>query len=278
LVEVRFRCPSDLRRLRLDSTLFHDEETPHDLIGTFRHRFAVERYLFSRGEHTAVIEIDKLQQAGPAAASVSAGVRIARPPPGAFAPIPAPAPPMDRGVLVFVRQGVLHILGGLDHILLVLSLVLTIESWRRLALVISAFTLAHSVTLVLSALGLLRMAPEFVEPLIALSVMYLAIENIVRKSSPRARLGVTFGFGLVHGLGFGRVLSDLGLSRAELTLPLLGFNLGVELGQLALVAPLVPALFWLRRQERAYRMTRLCTSTAIALVAWVWFVERVFIL
>jgi hypothetical protein len=118
--------------------------------------------------------------------------------------------------------------------------------------------------------------PRLVEPLIAISIIYVALENLLR-NHPRARPGVTFAFGLVHGFGFSAVLHDLGLSRAELVPVLLGFNLGVEAGQLVIVAPLAPLVWWLRRRAAGFARFRIAVNACVALVAIWWFIERVFL-
>ena len=163
---------------------------------------------------------------------------------------------------------------GFDHILFVLSLLLVTKRWRDLAIVITGFTVAHSITLALGALDLVAMPASIAEPLIAASIVYVALENIFRPK-PRARLPVTFAFGLIHGFGFSGVLRDMGLPSANLVPSLLGFNLGVEVGQIAIVAPLFPFLLWLQRHRtRAYRRTTIGTSAVFAVFGAWWLVER----
>jgi hypothetical protein len=254
----------------LRSLLFHDEGTPHQIIGTFHHQRALEHYFLSPGMPEAVIPLARLAQVMPMAADGSRQVRMATPPPGAFIPVQQQP---SSGFAHFVKEGVLHILGGIDHILFILSLLIVIRRWRELGAVVTSFTVAHSVTLALGALGVVHISPRIVEPLIALSIIYVAVENVVRLA-PRARLGVTFGFGLVHGFGFSSVLRDLGLPRGQLVPALLGFNLGVEAGQLIIVAPLFPLVFWLQGRAAAYRRVRVGVNASVALVAAWWFVQR----
>jgi hydrogenase/urease accessory protein HupE len=183
--------------------------------------------------------------------------------------------PTGSGFLAFLAsRGIFHILGGFDHVLFVIALVSVVASWSQLAKVVTSFTAAHSITLALGALELVRISPRLVEPLIAASILYVGLENVFRES-PRARLGVTFGFGLVHGFGFSGVLRDLGLARAQLAPALVGFNLGVEIGQLMIVAPLAPLVWLLRRRGAAYRTFRVGANACVALVAAWWFVQRV---
>ena len=266
---IFLRCADALDVLTLRSTLFHEEETPHQILGTFHHLRALEHYVLSPAIKEAVIPLKRLAQVMPMVADGSRQFRMATPPPGAFDPKPAPRP----GFLHFIGQGVLHILGGIDHLLFVLSLVIVIRAWGQLAAVVTSFTIAHSVTLAAGALGLVRISPRIVEPMIALSIIYVAVENVVRLA-PRARLGITFAFGLIHGFGFSSVLRDLGLPRGQLVPALLGFNLGVEAGQLLVVAPLFPLVLWLQRRAPAYRRVRVSVNASVALAGCWWFVTR----
>jgi hydrogenase/urease accessory protein HupE len=264
---VVYRCGADLDRLTLRSTIFNEETTPHQIIGSFHHRRALEHYFLTAGMKEALIDVPRLAQVLPAESSGSRQFHMATPPPGAFAPRPR------GGFATFVGQGVQHILSGIDHLLFIVSLLIVIRDWKRLAAVVTSFTLAHSVTLAVGALGLVRLSPRLVEPMIALTIIYVAVENVLRLD-PRARLGVTFAFGLVHGFGFSSVLRDLGLARGQLVPALVGFNLGVELGQLLVVAPLFPLVIWLQRHPGAYRRVRLSLNASVAVVACWWFVQR----
>jgi hydrogenase/urease accessory protein HupE len=283
-VSVVYSCGRALDVLRLRSTLFEEETIPHQLIGTFRHRRARENYLFSRGRNEVVIHVGKLAQVGPTEATRPGQFQMAAPPPGAFdreraaqraaATSGGVAKPTGSGFFAFLVEGIFHILGGFDHVLFVIALVSVVASWSQLAKVVTSFTAAHSITLALGALELVRISPRLVEPLIAASILYVGLENVFRER-PRARLGVTFGFGLMHGFGFSSVLRDLGLARAQLVPALVGFNLGVEIGQLLIVAPLAPLVWWLRRRGAAYRKFRIGVNACVALVAAWWFLQRV---
>ena len=196
-----------------------------------------------------------------------------------------------QGFLSYVRHGVWHIWIGVDHILFLLSLLLpAVLAWRggrwravaglRPALldvvkIVSAFTLAHSITLSLAALGIVALPSRLVETLIAASVILAALNNIVPLTHAR-RWIAAFGFGLVHGFGFAGVLADLGLQPGALALSLLGFNLGVELGQLAIVAVFLPLGYALRATRFYRRVVLAGGSGAIMLVAAFWFTERAF--
>jgi hypothetical protein len=190
----------------------------------------------------------------------------------------------------FVLEGVLHIWQGLDHVLFLVVLLLPAVlhreggSWvpaaslaialRDVVRVVTAFTLAHSITLALAALGALRAAPAIIEPAIAASVVLAAVNNLVPVFG-RDRWVMAFALGLLHGFGFSSVLAEIGLPRGHLMAALFGFNLGVELGQLALVLVVVPLAFIVRRTVRYRRLALWGGSALAAALAAVWLVERV---
>ena len=189
-----------------------------------------------------------------------------------------PVTPPGRAAVAesYLRLGFIHIVPeGLDHILFVLGLFLLSARLRPLVWQVTAFTLAHAVTLTLAALDVVALSPRLVEPLIALSIVYVAVENVLTDRMTRWRPPVVFGFGLLHGLGFAGVLGELGLPEQERLLALVSFNAGIELGQLAVIAGAALACGWFR-SEPWYR-TRLVVpaSAGIALVGLVWTVERV---
>ena len=191
----------------------------------------------------------------------------------------------------YLGHGIWHIWIGFDHVLFLISLLLPaallpgVRGWgpaERFApvfweafKVVTAFTVAHSITLSLAALAVIALPSRLVESAIALSVLLAALNNL-RPLVLGRRWIVAFVFGLVHGFGFASVLADLGLPQQALLLALVGFNLGVETGQLAIVAVFVPIAFSLRRSWIYRRMIMIGGSTAIALVAAVWLVERSF--
>jgi len=185
----------------------------------------------------------------------------------------------------YVRHGVWHIWIGFDHILFLLSLLLPAvllvdkEQTFKAALidvlkVVTAFTLAHSLTLTLASLHVLALPSRWVESAIAASVVVAALNNLFPLFRGRRPLAA-FAFGLIHGFGFASVLADLGLPQGALALSLAGFNVGVELGQLAIVAAFLPLAFLMRRTW-FYRQVMSTGSALIALVALVWLVERAF--
>ena len=179
-----------------------------------------------------------------------------------------------RGAGSFFPLGIAHILTGYDHLLFLLALILRGGNIWSLFKIITAFTLAHSITLALAALNIVTLPDRLVEATIALSIAYVAAENLFMRKAVSHRWAVSFLFGLVHGFGFSSVLRQMGLPRQGLVWALLNFNLGVEAGQATAVLLAVPILFWLRRfkwEPRAVAMT----SVLVLTVGLTLFVERV---
>ncbi|MBY0111580.1 MAG: HupE/UreJ family protein [Phycisphaerales bacterium] len=179
----------------------------------------------------------------------------------------------------YIHLGFTHIIPeGFDHILFVLGLCLLATNTRQLLAQITAFTLAHSITLALSITGAFSLPSSIVEPLIAASIAYVAIENLFVTKLHRARVAVVFAFGLFHGLGFAGVLQEVGIPREQLWTALLGFNLGVELGQLSVVALAFLAVgLWCRRATWYRARVAIPASACIALFALGLTAERVFL-
>jgi hypothetical protein len=191
----------------------------------------------------------------------------------------------------YAREGVWHIWIGFDHILFLLSLLLPAvlvivrNQWHAVERfkpafwdvlkIVTAFTIAHSITLSLAALGVISLPTRLTESAIALSVVLAALNNVFPLFQGR-RWMVAFGFGLIHGFGFASVLADLGLPRDALLLALVGFNLGVEAGQLAIVAVFLPVAFALRRTWFYRRVVMIGGSLLICLLASAWLAERAF--
>ena len=195
----------------------------------------------------------------------------------------------------YLKDGVLHIWAGYDHILFLLALLLPAvlvrvdspqgRQWQpaptlrgafiEVVKVVTAFTLAHSITLSLASLHIISLPSRLVESLIAASVIFAALNNL-RSTVEGRRWIMAFVFGLVHGFGFASVLADLGLPQGALVLALVGFNAGVEVGQLTIVAVFLPLAFWLRG-TRFYRVGVLIGgSLVVALLASWWLVQRMF--
>jgi hypothetical protein len=177
----------------------------------------------------------------------------------------------------FVELGFFHILDGIDHLLFVLCLVIPLRRFGPLIAIVTSFTVAHSITLIASAVGLAPSAlwfPPLVETLIALSIVYMAFENIVGARLERRWL-LAFGFGLVHGFGFSFVLREsLQFAGSHLATSLVSFNLGVELGQVLVLVVAVPALSVAYRYLVAERMGTILLSALVAHTAWHWMTDR----
>ena len=179
----------------------------------------------------------------------------------------------------FIEMGIAHILSGPDHILFVLGLILAGGSFRRLLGIVSAFTLAHSITLSCTALGIASLPPRIVEPMIAFSILVVGVENLLT-GKPRFshRVAMAFGFGFFHGFGFAGALTESGLPQNAIAASLAAFNIGVELGQGLIVALAVPFLAYLNRQSPSLHVKLVRTTAAfIAIAGAIWFVQRTFI-
>jgi hypothetical protein len=258
VLSLAARCPREPSRLRIEYALLFDEDALHRGILRLATPGGVETAVFAPDARAEELALD-------------GSGRLRR-----FA--------------TFVRDGVHHIASGADHVAFLLALLLPAvlvggaAQWRpapafrpvlrEVLKVVTAFTAAHSLTLSLAALGFVRVPSRLVESLIALSVLVCALANL-RPSAPRLGVAFAFGFGLVHGLGFASALADLGSDVATRIATLLGFNLGVELGQLALVAAFLPLAFALRGSALYRRGFVGAGSLAVAGIASIWLTERV---
>ena len=186
------------------------------------------------------------------------------------------APAASHSTGSFVLLGIHHILSGYDHLLFVIGLLLPGGDLLSLAKIITAFTIAHSVTLTLAVLQVVTLPDRLIEAVIALSIAYVAAENLFGRPAVSRRWLVSFCFGLVHGFGFSSALRELGLPAQGLLFSLLGFNVGVELGQALVVAICLPLLILLRRTRWSHPAV-VTSSVAILLVGLVLFVERAFL-
>lgn len=174
----------------------------------------------------------------------------------------------------FFRLGFEHILTGYDHLLFLLALIIVTKEWRSLLTVISAFTIAHSTTLILSALEIISLPPILTESLIALSIVYVGIENVVRKET-KNRWIVAGSFGLIHGAGFSGHLTDIlkgMLGSGNIWSPLIGFNIGIEAGQLVVIAIALPLMLLLKKfgeeREIVIEISRVIAAVGAVLVVW----------
>jgi hydrogenase/urease accessory protein HupE len=176
----------------------------------------------------------------------------------------------------FTAAGVHHILIGPDHLLFLVGLLLLGGSLRQLVLVVSAFTVAHSITLSLAVLRVVAPPPWLIEPAIALSIVYVGADNLTVRDGRDMRKWIAFAFGLIHGFGFASVLREMDLPARALGWSLLSFNLGVEVGQLLVVVPVAATLALIRaRSERLGRQLAFAGSLVVIAAGAFWFVQRV---
>ena len=250
-------CPALLTEMGINYTLFFDLDPQH------RGLLRVE---YKGATHTAVLSPTLSRQS----------IELARVKSGTV-------------FLQYLHEGVWHIWTGYDHILFLLSLLLPAVLYRQAGLwrpalrfrpvltevikIVTAFTIAHSITLSLATLGVISLPTRWVESAIAASVILAALNNLYPLIDKKLWL-VAFGFGLIHGLGFANVLKDLGLPQNMLLLTLLAFNLGVELGQLAIVTGFLPVAYWLRHTQSYRKVVFTLGSVLIAMLAFVWLLER----
>jgi hydrogenase/urease accessory protein HupE len=242
-VNLRLVCPEAIERLTLDYKLFFEIDPDHVAIGRFIQGDLRQELLFDRSVTVATMAVDR------------------------------PAP--DSWAAVFQRfllLGVEHILIGYDHILFLLALIIGANRLWPLVKVVTAFTIAHSLTLGLAWFDLIALPSRLVESLIALSIAVVAVLNLTGAAVDR-RWAIAGAFGLVHGLGFFGVLQELGPPADRPVATLLAFNLGVEIGQLAIVAATFLPLLWWSRQSWFRSSARLASIAILAVAAW-WFAER----
>lgn len=261
VVAWRATCPAAPHRVRVDLARFFVVDARHEAIITLR----------AAGDEATRGE-PQILRAGTPVATLALGQRAS--------------------LAAWIADGLAHIYGGPDHIGFVLALLLVIvlvrspdgAGWevrrplaalRSTAAIVTAFTVAHSLSLIAASLGYISLPSRLVESLIAASIVYTAVENVVRPDV-RWRFALTFAFGLVHGLGFASMLAEL-LPPDHVVLPLLGFNLGVELGQLSIVAVALPLLLWVARRLGAARYRRVGLVVAgvpLAAAGLYWLVDR----
>jgi hydrogenase/urease accessory protein HupE len=188
------------------------------------------------------------------------------------------SPPTSQGRFAeFFLLGVRHILTGYDHLLFLAGILIVCSSFGAATRIITCFTIAHSITLGLATFNVLAIPSRVVEPMIAASIVYVGVENLWSRGRLRWREVLTFGFGLVHGLGFASVLREMGIgtSNAGVAVPLFSFNVGVEAGQLLVAGCVLPIAWKLKSAERFPRVAVPVLSSVIACAGAYWFVERI---
>ncbi|WP_245827597.1 HupE/UreJ family protein [Paenisporosarcina indica] len=174
--------------------------------------------------------------------------------------------------MAFFKLGALHILTGYDHLLFLFALLLRKQTLKQYIAIVTAFTVAHSITISLSVLDIISLPSLFVEAMIALSIIYVALENIFRKEV-KNRWGLTFAFGLIHGLGFASILKEMNLESNRLVMALFNFNIGIEFVQILLVLAVVPLLRYLQKLTYARSIVKY-GSLVIVVMGSYWLIER----
>jgi hypothetical protein len=242
-VEVDFACDASHGRLDIteDWSAFLGEH--YQTLGNLRTASGERQVTFGEASRTVTVDIDRTTA---------------------------------TGWFDFVKLGVGHILTGYDHLLFLVALLATARGAWSVVRIVTAFTLAHSVTLSAGALGIVTIPDRIIEPLIAATIVWVALENLFATEPDRRRWIWSFGFGLVHGLGFSSALNELGLRGAALVRGLVGFNLGVEIGQLLFVAMFLPPLMFLAR-GRGARLTPRIASLTVAMIGTYWLVKQIFV-
>ncbi len=309
VVRFAWHCAAPVQRLDADYRLFaHTDPTHRGIVRYARDDAPLKLVVMSPGAghvhlHLApapILAAPSAIEAQPVPAAASMPAAAASLPSATAATTDDDAGFSFPAFLGFVREGVHHILIGYDHILFLLSLLLP-SVWQRrrerdpvsgqtatrwvpatdgrqvlvgVLKVVTAFTVAHSITLALSVFDIVNPPSRWVESIIAASVVLAALNNVWPVIA-EARWKLTFVFGLVHGFGFASALKDAGLAHGDLVAPLVGFNIGVEVGQLCIVALVLP-MAWMLRGTRTYRGAFAGGSLAIAGVAGLWFVQRAF--
>ena len=244
VIGLSYRCAQPIENLSITYLLFFDIDPKHRSLGRLVLPAGEEEFLFDRTMTTLEVTVDR----------------------------PEPQLSWFERFRRILWLGVEHILSGYDHLLFLLALLIVAARLWEIVKVVTAFTLSHSLTLALAWFGLITISSRLVEIVIALSIAYVAAENILGRGARRRWL-VAGGFGLVHGLGFYTVLRDLSLGSSDTVTTLLAFNLGVEAGQLAVVALVYFPLVWWARQTW-YRRSAQAGSAMILLVASWWIIER----
>jgi HupE / UreJ protein len=179
--------------------------------------------------------------------------------------------------LFYVNMGFKHIIPlGFDHILFIITLCFANKSYKSLLWKSLAFTLGHCFTLGIAMLGYFKLSPNIVEPIIALTIIYVAIENLLLKQEAKHRIALIFVFGLLHGLGFASALSEIGLPKSQFLLSLITFNFGLELGQLAVILGFFGIKYFVEMyQKTLWKHLQLGLSAIIILISIFWFFERI---
>jgi len=224
------------------------------------------RMFFSLSDAAGKTLVERLLSANDATVSVQLDASAAAQP-----------KPASHTLAEFVLMGMQHIGTGCDHLLFLFALLVVTRTFRSALVVITAFTIAHSITLAIATLNLVKWSPGISEPLIAATIVYVGLENLLWHGDLHKRWRLAFSFGLIHGFGFATVLREMGVGgrAGGVMLPLFGFNLGVELAQLGFLLALLPLFVWLGQMPHGAKVQN-AVSFAIVLLGLGWFSSRVF--
>ena len=233
----------------------------------------IERMPFAHREFVSVKTDDGVTLGETILSRNANSFQVGLPTPGSGAASPNGNP----SFFAFLMLGVEHILTGYDHLLFLFGLLIVCRDARSILTVISCFTIAHSITLALATLGVVRLPASVVEPLIAATIVYVSFENLMRGDAAKWRWLITFSFGLVHGLGFADALREFGIGsgRFGIILPLVGFNLGVEIGQLSVAAVVLPIFWQIGKNPGLMRQWASVCSAAVTVAGSYWLLERI---
>lgn len=260
-VDGRFDCPQVAGTFEVDVVLLDDLSHGHRHVARAVGATTHDEVLFKGHSTFSVVPAD-----GSAASPGAAGP--------ASSTAGAETPSHASSAWAFFKMGIEHILTGYDHLVFLFGLVLLRARVKELLAVVTAFTLAHSITLAIATLGIFTPSPKFVEPAIALSIAYVGIENFFVKDASK-RWRITFPFGLIHGFGFAGALQEIALPRAQVPTALVSFNLGVEAGQLFSMALVLPMVMLIRQKDWFEPRGVRVLSGAVALAGGIWFVLRI---
>ncbi|MSU51780.1 MAG: HupE/UreJ family protein [Opitutaceae bacterium] len=264
---------------RLDFHLSYPRPAPGSLEFRARKLSAFSpghREYFLATDEGGPVLAQKLLSANAPAIDIPLGPVASKPAPSAT----EPPPEKNAGAPTFwgfLKLGVEHIWTGYDHLLFLFGLLVVCRTFKSIVAITSCFTLAHSITLALATLNVVNLPSRFVEPAIAASIIFVGVENLGRRGAqPKGRWAVTFFFGLIHGFGFASVLRALGVGEGgrSLAMPLFTFNLGVELGQIAVAGIVLPIVWQLRKNDAFVRRGVPALSIVVAMTGLYWLLER----
>lgn len=274
ILQVRYPAPSGGESVSLSDTLYDtDAKTNYVNLLTIRYGSGQSTAALSGGDRTWAMQVtDDEYAALPADAGQDSASDEATNAEGADGAGTNVSHGAFSGWYSFFKLGMHHILGGYDHLLFLFSLLIARQTFKQYMTMITAFTIAHSITLTMTVLGWISVPGAFVEPMIALSICYVAIDNMVRPQVSY-RWMLTFLFGLIHGMGFADILVGMDIPRTEMGVDLVSFNVGIETVQLAIVVIAVPILFAIHRFRHARTFVLAGSCTAL-LLGGIWLVER----